>query len=163
MTGLAERLGALPLVAGVLLVSGLAGRGLWPLAAAVALAVAPPVAALVRAEVRSLLRREFLVAAQASGLTGAAILRRHLIPNAVLPVLAAVWPSFPRVLAAESLAGLLGLGLPDGVPSWGTALGAAARQGDLVALAAPALLLGLTLWALWAVADGLRHAAGEAE
>lgn len=163
MVALAERLSALPLVPGVLLVSGLAGRGLWVLAAAVALAAAPPVAALVRAELRSLLRREFLVAAQASGLTGTAILRRHVIPNAVVPVLAAAWPAFPRALAAESFASLLGLGLPDGLPSWGTALATAVRQGDPVALAAPAALLGLTLWALWAVGDGLRGAAEGAE
>jgi len=160
MMSMVERLNALPLVLGVLLASGLAGRGLWLLAGMIALTAAPAVAMLTHAELRSLLRREFLTAAQAAGISGRAILRRHLAPNAALPLIAAAWTALPRALAAESFASLLGLGLPDGVPGWGAMLGAAVRQGDALTLVPPALLLALALWALCAVGDGLRAATG---
>ncbi|MCW2238355.1 ABC transporter permease subunit [Azospirillum canadense] len=157
---LAERLAGLPLVLALPLAAGLAGRGLWVLAPAAALTAAPFIALVTRAELRTLLRREFLAAAQAAGVPPGRILRRHLIPNAALPLAAAAWTALPRALAAESFAGLLGLGLPTPVPSWGAALAAAIRAGDPAALAAPALLLALTLWALHAVGDGLRAAVG---
>ena len=160
LMGLAERLAGLPLVLALPLAAGLAGRGPWVLAPAAALTAAPFIALVTRAELRALLRREFLAAAQAAGVPPGRILRRHLIPNAALPLAAAAWTALPRALAAESFAGLLGLGLPASVPSWGAALAAAAQAGDSVALAAPALLLALSLWALHAVGDGLRAAAG---
>ncbi|MBP2311757.1 ABC transporter permease subunit [Azospirillum soli] len=160
MMSLANRLMGLPLVLGVLLASGLAGRGLGLLAGMVALTAAPAVAVLTQGELRSLLRREFLTAAQASGLSGRAILRRHIAPNAALPLAAAAWTALPRALAAESFASLLGLGLPDGVPSWGGQLATAVRLGDPLAVAPPALLLALSLWSLCAIGDGLRAAAG---
>lgn len=160
MMSLANRLMGLPLVLGVPLASGLAGGGLWLLAGMVALTAAPAVAVLTQGALRALLRREFLTAAQASGISGRAILRRHIAPNAALPLVAAAWTALPRALAAESFASLLGLGLPDGVPGWGGLLGMAVRHGDPLAVAPPALLLALSLWALCAVGDGLRAAAG---
>lgn len=159
MMSFTRRLAPLPLPLAALAVNGLDGRGLWLLAVTVALSVLPAVALPTHAALRALLRREFLVAAQAAGLPPGAILRRHLIPNAVPPLAAAAWSALPRALTAESLGGLLGLGLPAGVPSWGGAIGVAARAGDLGALLPSALLLALTLWALGAVGDGLRAAA----
>ncbi|MFC5313980.1 ABC transporter permease subunit [Azospirillum rugosum] len=163
LMGLAERLAGLPLALALPLAAGLAGRGPGVLAPAAALTAAPFIALVTRAELRALLRREFLAAAQAAGVPPGRILRRHLIPNAALPLAAAAWTALPRALAAESFAGLLGLGLPGSVPSWGAALAAAVRAGDPAAIAAPALLLALSLWALHAVGDGLRAAAASGE
>ncbi|MGF7174585.1 ABC transporter permease subunit [Azospirillum doebereinerae] len=152
----ATRLTALPLVLLVPLAAGLLGGGVGILALTVALAVAPAIAGLTHAELNALMRREFLTAARAAGLSEGAILRRHLIPNARRPLLAAGALALPRALAAESFAGLLGLGLPAPLGSWGASAGLAARLGDPVALAAPALLLAVSLWALCAFADSLR-------
>ena len=153
-------LAGLPLALALPLAGGLLGpeRGLAPMAVMTALIAAPAVAAIARDELRALLRREFLSAVQAAGIPNGRRLRRHILPNAVLPLAAAAWTALPRALMAESLASLLGLGLPDGVTGWGTAIGAAARSGDGTALAGPALLLALTLWALHGVGDGMRLA-----
>ncbi|WP_448206407.1 ABC transporter permease subunit [Azospirillum sp. sgz302134] len=159
LMSLANRLMGLPLALGVPLAAGLGGRELWTLALSAALTGAPAVAVLTQGALRALLRREFLVAAQAAGLPPGRVLRRHLLPNAALPLAAAAWTALPRALAAESFAGLFGLGLPERVPSWGALLAGAVQRGDPLALAAPALLLALSLWALHAVADGLHAAA----
>ncbi|CAO3415629.1 hypothetical protein [Azospirillum doebereinerae] len=152
----ATRLTALPLVLMVPLAAGLLGGGVGILALTVALAVAPAIAGLAHAELNALMRREFLTAARAAGLSEGTILRRHLIPNALRPLLAAGALALPRALAAESFAGLLGLGLPAPLGSWGASAGLAARLGDPLALAAPALLLAVSLWALCAFAESLR-------
>ncbi|CAO3414983.1 ABC transporter permease subunit [Azospirillum argentinense] len=156
----AAALTGLPLALALPLAGGLLGpeRGLVPMAVVTALIAAPAVAVIARDELRALLRREFLSAAQAAGIPNGRRLRRHILPNAVLPLAAAAWTALPRALMAESLASLLGLGLPEGVTGWGTAIGAAVRAGDAVALAGPALLLALTLWALHGVGDGMRLA-----
>ncbi len=151
----ASRLVALPSALLVPLVIGLAGPDVGWLALVVALTAAPAVAGLAHAELQVLTRREFLAAARAAGLSEGAILRRHLIPNALRPLLAAGAFALPRALAAESFASLLGLGLPPPVGSWGAAIGSAARLGDGMTLAPPAFLLAVALWALCAVADGL--------
>ncbi|SMH56131.1 ABC transporter permease subunit [Azospirillum agricola] len=157
MMDAANRLLALPLILLAPLAAGLAGGGVGLLAATVAAATAPAVAALAHAELRALMRREFLTAARAAGLSEGTILRRHLIPNARRPLLAAGALALPRALAAESFASLLGLGLPAPVGSWGGSVGLAARLGDGLALAPPALLLAVALWGLCAFAEGLRR------
>ncbi|WP_207460433.1 ABC transporter permease subunit [Azospirillum sp. SYSU D00513] len=152
----ARGLAALPLVLAVPLAGGLSGHDKAMLLPAAALAAAPAVALATQAALRGLMRAEFLTAARASGATGREVLLHHLLPNAALPLLAAGWSALPRALAAEGFSGALGLGLPGGRAGLGTAIGAAVARGDAAGLLAPALLLGLTLWALGAVGDGLR-------
>lgn len=150
--GAANRLTGLPLALLVPLAGGLLGD-VWPLALVTALTAAPAVAALAHAELSALMRAEFLTAARAAGLPEHEVLRRHLLPNALRPLLAAGMLALPRVLAAESFASLLGLGLPPALGSWGASIGLAARLGDPLAFAPPALLLALALWAACAISD----------
>ncbi|AWK87753.1 ABC transporter permease subunit [Azospirillum thermophilum] len=157
MMRLAERLAGTPLVLAVLLLSGLSDRSAVVLSLAVALSTAPVVAGMAQAELRALMRREFLVAARANGLDEQTVFRRHLLPNALWSLAAAGWLALPRALAAECFASLLGLGLQQG-GSWGGAVAAALERGDAVAALLPVVLLAATLWALGAVGDGLRAA-----
>ncbi len=161
LMGAAARLAGLPLALLAPLGAGLMGGGVALLALLVAFSAAPLVAGLAHGELRVLLRREFLIAARAAGLSQGAILRHHLIPNAVRPLLAAGAVALPRALAVESFASLLGLGLPSPVGSWGATVGLAARLGDGLALIPAALLLSLSLWALHAVADEALSLAAE--
>ncbi|MBK1838273.1 ABC transporter permease subunit [Azospirillum sp. YIM B02556] len=150
----AQRMAGWPLALLVPLAGGLLGQ-VWLLALVTALTAAPAVAALAHAELSVLMRAEFLTAARAAALPEREVLRRHLIPNLMRPLLAAGTLALPRVLAAESFASLLGLGLPPTLGSWGASVGLAARLGDPVAFAPPALLLALALWAACAIADGV--------
>lgn len=161
LMGAAARLVALPLALLVPLGVGLTGGGLPVLTALVAFSAAPLVAGLAHEELRALLRRDFLTAARAAGRSKGALLLHHLLPNAVRPLLAAGAIALPRALAVESLASLLGLGLPSSVGSWGGAVGVAARLGDGLALVPAALLLALSLWAFHAVADEALRLAAE--
>ncbi len=74
---------------------------------------------LVRAEVLSLKEREFILAARGLGLHPARILFRHLLPNALNPVVVQATLSVGNVILAESALSFLGMGVQPPTPSWG--------------------------------------------
>lgn len=78
-----------------------------------------PISRLVRAEILSLERREFIVAARGLGLHPARILFRHLLPNALNPVLVQATLAVGNVILAESALSFLGFGVQPPTPSWG--------------------------------------------
>jgi peptide/nickel transport system permease protein len=77
------------------------------------------VSRLVRAEILSLKEREFVLAARGLGLHPARILFRHLIPNALNPVMVTAALSTGDVILAESALSFLGVGIQAPTPSWG--------------------------------------------
>ncbi len=78
-----------------------------------------PVSRLVRAEILSLEKREFVLAARSLGLHPARILVRHLLPNALNPVLVQATLAVGNVILAESALSFLGLGVQPPKASWG--------------------------------------------
>ncbi len=78
-----------------------------------------PISRLVRAEILSLGEREFVLAARSLGLHPARILLRHLLPNALNPVLVQATLAVGNVILAESALSFLGLGVQPPTPSWG--------------------------------------------
>jgi len=79
-------------------------------------------ARVVCADVRLLRRSDFILLARASGCRGWRLLFRHLLPN-VLPVLSAqFWVSVPVFILTEANLGILGLGVSEPMPSWGSLL-----------------------------------------
>jgi peptide/nickel transport system permease protein len=79
-------------------------------------------ARLVRAEVLSLREREFVLAARALGASHARILARHLIPNAMGPVIVTVILGVAGAVLIESALSFLGIGVQPPTPSWGNIL-----------------------------------------
>lgn len=77
------------------------------------------IARLTRAEVKGLMGRPFIAAAQAGGLGGVRLLRRHLLPNALTPVLVAAALGVGNAIMLEAGLSFLGLGVPPPSPSWG--------------------------------------------
>lgn len=77
------------------------------------------VARLVRAEVLSLKEREFVLAARAMGASSARIIFKHILPNAVYPVIVAATFSVGGAILIESGLSFLGLGIQPPEPSWG--------------------------------------------
>jgi oligopeptide transport system permease protein len=110
--------------------------------------------------VRSLTQQEFVVAARAMGLTPLTILTRHLIPNALGPVIVYATLTVPSVMLLEAFLSFLGLGVQAPLASWGS-LVADGTQNLAVfpwQLLCPGVTMTITLGALNVVGDGLRDA-----
>jgi peptide/nickel transport system permease protein len=80
------------------------------------------VARLVRAETLSLKERDFIKAARISGASVWRILGRHVLPNAMTPVLVSATLGIAAAILTESALSFLGLGVQPPVPSWGNML-----------------------------------------
>lgn len=119
------------------------------------------VARLVRAEVLSLRNRDFVEAARALGVSQVRLILRHLIPNALAPVIVAATLAIGDNILAETGLSYLGLGVQPPTPSWGNmlqdALLPSARNAPWLVLT-PGLLIVLTLVAFALCGDGLRAA-----
>ena len=117
-------------------------------------------ARIVRGQTLSLKRREFIGAAEALGLTDWQIIRRHVIPNTIGPVVIFVTVIVPKVILLESFLSFLGLGVQAPLTSWGSLIAEGANniQSAPWLLIFPAIFFVLTLFSLNFVGDGLRDA-----
>jgi oligopeptide transport system permease protein len=117
-------------------------------------------ARIVRGQTLSIKRREFVEAALAGGVSTAKIIRRHIIPNSIGPVIVYVTLTIPQVILIESFLSFLGLGVQEPYTSWGVLIseGAAQMESAPWMLIFPALFLATTLFCFNFVGDGLRDA-----
>jgi oligopeptide transport system permease protein len=118
------------------------------------------VARLCRAQFLSLREKDFIGAARALGVSEMRIIFRHIMPNAISPLLVALSFAIPAAIFAEASLSFLGLGVNDPLPSWGKMVGtsgAYARVYWHVALF-PTLLIALTMLGFSFLGDGLRDA-----
>lgn len=118
------------------------------------------VSRLVRASFLSLSRREFVEAARAIGARDRRILVRHILPNAMAPIIVAATLGIANAIIAESTLSFLGLGIQPPTPSWGWLLKDA--QPDLAVAWWTAFFPGLAIFfavvSINFVGDGLRDA-----
>ena len=117
-------------------------------------------ARIVRGQTLSLRRQEFVQAAEALGVTTAGILRRHIVPNTLAPVVVYMTLLVPKVILLESFLSFLGLGVQEPMTSWGVLIAEGAKniQGAAWMLVFPSVFLVSTLFALNFIGDGLRDA-----
>ncbi len=117
-------------------------------------------ARIVRGQTLSIKRQEYVQAAEALGVTTAGIIKRHVIPNTLGPVMIYMTLLVPKVILLESFLSFLGLGVQEPMTSWGALVadGARAIQSAPSLLIGPALFLVSTLFALNFIGDGLRDA-----
>jgi oligopeptide transport system permease protein len=118
------------------------------------------VARLVRGQVLSLKEREFLVAARMVGARDLWIIRRHLLPNTLAPVIVAATFGIPGAIATEAGLSFLGLGVRPPLPSWGILIAEGVRSMRAYPheLLFPAGALAITLVCFNFLGDGLRDA-----
>ncbi len=90
-------------------------------------------ARLVRGQVLSVKEREYVLAARSLGQSDAGIMRHHILPNVLSPVIVQATFSVAGVIVAEASLSFLGLGAPPGTPSWGSML----SDGKQVLMEAP--------------------------
>lgn len=117
-------------------------------------------ARIVRGQTLALRNREFVIAARASGVRNAVIIRRHIVPNLLGVVAVYVTLTIPQVILVESFLSFLGLGVQEPATSWGALVNEGARDMEAApwALAFPAGFLALTLFCFNFIGDGLRDA-----
>jgi len=117
------------------------------------------VARIVRAEVIFASSQDYTMAARALGAAPWRVFWKHVLPNVLVPALAAAPFGVAAVLLIEAAMDFLGVGLSASTPSWGETLGQARfRPGAWWLLAFPGLVLFLTLVALNLVGEALRDA-----
>jgi len=119
-----------------------------------------PVARLVRAQFLSLREKEFVEAARALGASRTRLVVRHILPNALGPVIVAATIDVAAAIIAESTLSFLGLGFPPDIPTWGRLLFDAKDHLDFAPHWAlfPGVAIFLTVLSINYVGDGLRDA-----
>jgi oligopeptide transport system permease protein len=117
-------------------------------------------ARIVRGQTLTIKRQEYVQAAEALGVSDAGIVRRHIIPNALGPVVVFVTLLVPKAILLESLLSFLGLGVQEPLTSLGLLIaeGASNMRGAAWLLIYPAVTLTAILFALNFLGDGLRDA-----
>ncbi len=137
------------------------GASLFTIVVAMSITGWVPMALLVRGQVLQLRENEYTVAAQSLGADKNYILRKHIIPNSIGPILVNVTLSIPRAIFSEATLSFLALGLQPPTPS----LGVLSNDGLSVMgiglfyqIVFPALFISLIMFSFNVLGDGLRDA-----
>jgi len=119
-----------------------------------------PTARLVRGEVLSIKERDYVVASTSLGSTDFGILRRHILPNVLSPVIVSATFSVASAIITESALSFLGLGFPPDFPTWGRLLFDGTDYLTLTPAVVlwPGLMISLSVLCVNFVGDGLRDA-----
>lgn len=123
-----------------LVIVAMLGRGYWQLVAAFAIVGWAGYARLIRGEILKVKQNEYVMAAKALGARDRKVLFRHIIPNAIAPVIVQATLSIGTVVIGVAALGFLGVGFAPGTPEWGTILNA--ERGTVVSAGAE--------WRWWA-------------
>jgi oligopeptide transport system permease protein len=151
---------ALPFTVFVILLMVFFGRKFVLLFAAIGAVQWLTMARIVRGQVQSLRHQEFIEAAEALGLSKLRIIFRHMIPNALGPIIVYATLTVPSVMLLEAFLSFLGLGVQPPMSSWGVLIkeGADSMEEFPWLLICPGLFLAVTLFSLNFLGDGLRDA-----
>jgi oligopeptide transport system permease protein len=160
MMRLVDILYALPFMIFIVLLMVVFGRNMLLLFLAIGAVEWLTMARIMRAQVQTLRQQEFVEAAISLGLSPATIIRRHLVPNALGPIIVYTTLTIPSVMLLEAFLSFLGLGVQPPQTSWGLLIsyGAESMEEYPWLLLYPGLTLTLTLFSLNFLGDGLRDA-----
>ncbi|MGC2235891.1 MAG: ABC transporter permease [Pyrinomonadaceae bacterium] len=117
-------------------------------------------ARVVRGQILSLKNQEFVMAARATGVSTPAIIFRHLVPNALGPVIVYATLTVPSVMLTEAFLSFLGLGVQAPYASWGSLASDGIKNIAIYPwqLIFPGVTMALTLFSLNFLGDGVRDA-----
>lgn len=160
MMRIVDILYALPFTIFVIILMVFFGRNLLLLFLAIGAVEWLTMARIVRGQVMGLREKEFIEAAYVMGLRRRWIVLRHLIPNALGPIIVYTTLTIPQVMILEAFLSFLGLGVQAPMSSWGLLIkeGAEAMEDFPWLLIFPSIALSLTLFSLNFLGDGLRDA-----
>jgi len=160
MMRIVEMMSGLPLIFFVIFLTVIFGRNEYLLFLSIGAVGWLTMARIVRGQTLSLRRREFIEAAIVSGAGAGRIIRTHVIPNAIGPVIVYATLTVPEIIMFESFISFLGLGIQEPRASLGTLIAAGATEMEAAPwmLLVPGGILAVLLLCLNIVGDGLRDA-----
>ena len=160
MMRIVDTLYGIPFIILIILLMVIFGRNLILLFLAIGAVEWLTMARIVRSQVLNLSKQEFILSAEAMGVTKSSIVFRHLIPNAMGPVIVYATLTVPQIMLLESFLSFLGLGVQPPLSSWGLLIrdGAVSMEEYWWLLIFPSLAFSLTLFSLNFIGDGLRDA-----
>jgi oligopeptide transport system permease protein len=152
---------AIPLLLGaIVFLQAFPFRNIWTVVAAIMILGWPTVARIMRGAVISVKESDFVTAARALGASDMRILRRHILPNAIAPVIVVATISLGLFIVLEATLSFLGIGLPSSTVSWGSDINDAQsslRSAPHVLLY-PSVALSITVLAFMLLGDAVRDA-----
>ncbi len=160
MMRIVDILYGIPFIIFVILLMVIFGRNLILLFMAIGAVEWLTMARIVRSQVMNLSKQEFILAAEAMGVSKISIILRHLIPNTIGPVIVYATLTIPQIMLLEAFLSFLGLGVQAPLSSWGLLIrdGAVSMEEYWWLLIFPSLAFSLTLFSLNFIGDGLRDA-----
>jgi len=151
---------ALPFMIFIILLMVVFGRNILLLFLAIGAVEWLTMARIMRTQVQALRQQEFVEAAISLGLSPSAIVFKHIVPNAIGPIIVYTTLTIPSVMLLEAFLSFLGLGIQPPQTSWGLLIsyGAETMEEYPWLLIFPGLALTVTLFSLNFLGDGLRDA-----
>ena len=160
MMRIADVLYGIPYLLLVILLMVVLGQGIWTMILAMSITGWINMARMVRGQVLALKSQEYILASRTLGASVSRIMGKHLIPNAMGPILVTLTLTVPNAIFTEAFLSYLGLGLTPPLASWGTMAndGIGAMQYYPWRLFFPAIFICLTIFAFNVIGDGIRDA-----
>ena len=158
MMRIVDIVSSIPMMLYVILLMVVMGSGLKSIIIAMGLTYWTGMARIVRSQVLSMREQEFVSAAILLGVPTRKLLTRHLIPNAMGPIMVSLTMQIPSAMFTEAFLSFIGLGVSKPMASWGSLANSAlpALYTNPYQLFYPALAMSITILALNLFSDGLR-------
>ena len=160
MMRIVDVLYGLPFIIFIILLMVIFGRNIWLLFGAIGAVEWLTMARIVRGQVLTIKNQEYVLAAQAMGVSNFQMFRKHIFPNILGPIAVYATLTIPQVMLLEAFLSFLGLGIQPPMSSWGTLIryGVESMEEYSWLLIYPGLTFTITLFALNFFGDGLRDA-----
>ncbi len=151
---------AFPTLLFVILIMSALGAGLLNIFIAIGVTGWVTLCRLTRGQILALREQEFIIGARAVGATSWQVILRHLLPNALAPIIIAVTFGVPRAIFTEAALSFIGVGINPPLPSWGGMLGEYQTylRSYWYMATFPAVAIGLTMLSFSFLGDGMRDA-----
>ncbi len=151
---------AFPRLLFVILVMSMLGAGLTNIFIAIGLTGWVGIARQTRAQVLSLREKEFVEGARALGAGFGRLLRRHILPNALTPIVVSVTFGIPEAIFTEAALSFIGVGINPPTPSWGQMVGEGQQylRSYWHLCVFPSIAIAITMLSFTFLGDGVRDA-----
>jgi ABC-type dipeptide/oligopeptide/nickel transport system permease subunit len=151
---------AFPTLLFVILIMSALGAGLFNIFLAIGITGWVTLCRLTRGQFLALREQEYVMGARAMGATSWQVIVRHLLPNAIAPLIVAVTFGVPRAIFTEAALSFIGVGINPPLPSWGGMVGEYQQylRSYWYMATFPAVAIGLTMLSFSFLGDGLRDA-----